>query len=152
MSKFDLDNLFKIAIDREIEAYEFYKAAAGRMPVGPVKDIFLELSREEQGHRDLLTKFRQDPALKMKISAPEVNYKIAESTPLPLLSIELKPADAIALAMKKEQMAVDFYNALAAAATDAELQSVLTSLSNMELGHKQRLENMFVNIGYPESF
>ncbi len=152
MDKLDLEKLFSIAIDREIEAFEFYKAAAGKIADGPVKSIFQELSKEEYGHMELLEKFRLDPSLEMKINAPSIDFKIAEATQLPKLSIELKPADAIALAMKKEQEAVEFYKNLASAATDSGLKSIMDNLANMELGHKHKLENIFVNIAYPESF
>ena len=54
--------------------------------------------------------------------------------------------------MKKEQQAVEYYRALAEAADDRELKQAFTNLANMELSHKQRLENAFVQIGYPEVF
>lgn len=87
----------------------------------------------------------------MKIQAPP-DYKVAETTELPKLSIDMKPADAIALAMKKEQQAVEFYRALGESATDASVKKIFENLTNMELGHKHRLENVFVEIGYPEVF
>jgi rubrerythrin len=88
----------------------------------------------------------------MKFAAPPSDFKIAEATELPVLSFDAKPADAIALAMKKEQQAVEFYRALAQTALDNGLKQVLESLATMELGHKHRLETIFVDIGYPEAF
>ena len=54
--------------------------------------------------------------------------------------------------MKKEQQAVEFYLDLAARASDPELVKSLNALANMEKGHKTRLEDIFVQIGYPEVF
>ena len=88
----------------------------------------------------------------MKIAPPAADYKVAEATELPALSIEMKPADAIALAMKKEQEAVEFYRGLADGSDDAEIKKIFENLVNMELTHKNRLENVFVEIGYPEVF
>jgi rubrerythrin len=148
----EIDTLFAIAIEREVEANRFYTAVAQKMHNAGVRAAFSELAQEEYGHMELLEKYKHDPTLELIIAAPGADFKIAEGAPLPKLSLDLKPADAMALAMKKEQQAVEFYRLLAQAATDSGLQDVLNNLVNMELGHKQRLETMFVNIGYPEVF
>jgi len=152
MDPLELERTFSIAVRREIEAYEFYGDVAGRMKDPSVRDIFARLAKEEMGHIELLEGFKCDPSLIMKFEAPRQDFKVAEATELPSLSIEMKPADALALAMKKEQQAVELYRSLAAASTDTGLKSIFENLAGMELGHKQRLESLFIDIGYPESF
>jgi len=147
-----IEQLFAIACRRETEAYEFYSSAAKKIQDPNVKSIFAELAKEEMGHYEFLEKFRTDSTMIMKITPPSADWKIAESENLPKLSTDMKPVDAIALAMKKEQQAVEFYRALSANATDANTKSMFDNLANMELKHKHHLENMFVNIGYPEVF
>ena len=78
--------------------------------------------------------------------------KVAEATELPKLTLDMQPADAIALAMKKEQQAVEFYRDLSKHCADQEIGKIFENLANMELTHKQKLENVFVEIGYPEAF
>lgn len=148
----DVKSLFKIAIDQEIEACEFYKKASEKVSNPGVKDIFMQLSADEAGHADTLRKYEQDSSLVGKFVSPEVDYAIADSNNSPELSITMKPADAIMLAAKKEQEASEFYTALSKKATDTEIVAMLQSLAAMELGHKQKLENAFVQVGYPESF
>lgn len=148
----DIKSLFKIAIDQEIEACEFYKKASEKVSNPGVKDIFMQLSADEAGHADTLRKYEQDSSLVGKFVSPEVDYAIADSNNSPELSITMKPADAIMLAAKKEQDASEFYTALSKKATDKEIVAMLQSLAAMELGHKQKLENAFVQVGYPESF
>jgi rubrerythrin len=152
MESIELERLFSIAITRELEANQFYTKVAEKASVVSVKDIFTQLAREEMGHYELLERFHRDPTMTMKITAPPSDWKVAESQELPVLSVEMKPADAIALAMKKEQQAVEFYRGLAAAAGDSGTKDIFDNLANMELGHKHRLENVFVDIGYPEAF
>ena len=152
MDRLQLEKLFAVAIGRETEAFEFYDAAAKKVADRSVSETFMQLAGEELGHRELLEKFRYDPTLVMKMSAPPADFKIAEATPLPVLSTGMKPADAIALAMKKELKAVEFYLSLAQSSIDTGLRDIFRNLANMELGHKHRLETMFVSIGYPESF
>jgi rubrerythrin len=150
--KLELERTFSLAIKREIEAYEFYRNISQRARDEEVRNVFSQLAGEEMGHKDLLEKYKSDPGMVMKIQAPSKDYKVAEATELPELSIEMKPADAIALAMKKEQQAAEFYRDLADRSTDSQLRDIFNNLENMELGHKRRLENVFVEIGYPEVF
>ena len=154
MDKIELGRVFSLAIHREVEAYEFYCRVAERVRDPNVKAVFTELSQEELGHKELLERFKSDPTLVIKFNAdkPLVDYKVAETTELPKLSIDMKPADAITLAIRKEQQAMEFYQGLAQAASDAELKRIFEGLARMELGHKVKLENVFVEIGYPEVF
>ena len=62
----------------------------------------------------------------------------------------MKPAEAIALAMKKEEEAIVQYTALAEDCPDAEKKKVFLDLAAMERGHKKKMEAAFVDIGYPE--
>jgi len=151
MDQTHIEQILSTAIEREVEAYEFYHQVYERVNDETVKEVFNQLAQEERGHRELLEKFKHDPTTVMKIKASP-DYKVAEATELPKLSIDMKPADAIALAMKKEQQAVQFYRALRDRSTDSGVKNVFENLTNMELGHKHRLENVFVEIGYPEVF
>jgi rubrerythrin len=148
----DIEKILSDAIEREVEAYEFYQQVYERTEDPTVKEVFEQLAKEEQSHRNLLEQFLHDPTMLMHIHPPSADYQIAEATEMPKLSIDMKPADAIALAMKKELQAVEFYRALADKATDPKAKSVFENLTNMELGHKHRLEDVYVQIGYPEAF
>jgi rubrerythrin len=152
MNSSELERIFRLAIARELDANTFYAGVAKSAKDPEVQKVFEQLAQEELGHFELLERFRSDPTLPLKIAAPKQDYKVAESVELPPFSATMKPAEAIALAMKKEAQAVEFYRGLAAAATDTELKSIFDNLANMELGHKHRLENVFVDIGYPEAF
>lgn len=152
MDHMELEKIFSVAIEREIEAYEFYLAVSNKVINPDVKRIFKELAQEEMGHMEMLNRFKNDPSMVMKIETTQKDYKIAEATDLPKFDIAMKPADAIALAMKKEQEAVQFYQGMAAISKDAKVKSQFEYLAGMELSHKNRLENVFVEIGYPEVF
>jgi len=148
----EIRRIFGIAIEREIEANEFYAKAAKVAKDPSVRAIFEELAKDELGHMEMLEGFLDDPTLPMKMVKPTADYHVAEETELPKLSVDMKPADAIALAMKKEQQAYEAYQKLAAQCTDPSLKVILENFANMELQHKTSLEAAFVDIGYPESF
>ena len=153
MDQLEFEQIITVAIKREVEAYEFYRDVSDRVDDISVKNIFDELAREEKHHQELLEKFRQDPTAAIKFEAPP-DLKIAESVEEPKLSIDMKPIDAFALAMKKEQQAADFYRGLADICDENEvdLKDTYHNLANIELGHKHRLEKAFINTGYPDSF
>ena len=152
MNTQDIEAAFSMAISRELEANAFYSRAAKSARDVEVKHVFEQLAGDEMGHFELLQQFRADPTISHKMAAPAKDYKLAEAVELPSFSDDMKPRDAIALAMKKEQQAVEFYRDLASLASDAGLKDIFQNLANMELGHKQRLENVFVDVGYPEAF
>jgi len=152
MDTLELEQVFSIAIRREVEAHEFYRKIAERTTDISVQTVFRQLAKDELGHMELLEGFKLDPTMPLKIAPPKADFKVAESAEAPDLSIDMKPADAIALAMKKEQGAVEFYKALAGNAKDAATRDIFLNLMNMEMNHKHALETVYVEIGYPESF
>lgn len=152
MDKIKIEQLFSIAITREIESYEFYQEVSNCVENSSVKQVFQQLANEEMQHKETLEKLKMNPELIMKFKTPQNDYKIAEATQTPDLDINMKPADAIALAMKREQDSVEFYRSLAEMADDAEIKKIFENLVNMELSHKTKLESVFIDVGYPEAF
>lgn len=146
-----IDAIITRAIRDEEEANAFYQAIERQATNETVKRLFLGLAREELGHKAFLEKCRSDPALLAKLPTV-VDYQIAATVPAPTPGQLHKPADAIALAMKKEQQAVDLYRSLAAATQDPALRTTLEGLARMEQEHKRQLEEAFVGVGYPETF
>jgi len=151
MAMTDIKSILEAAIGREEEAFRFYADVADRMTNPAVKEIFGQLSQDELGHKTFLQAALKDDQIIAKLPVP-ADYKVAEATEEPALSIDMKPADALALAMKREQESAEFYRGLAQSASDATLGAMFENLALMELGHKTRLEHMFVDIGYPEVF
>ncbi len=145
----DIELVFQKAAAREAEAYRFYRDVAEKTANESVKAIFWDLAKQEKGHEELMWRFKGDATMELKFQAPP-DYKVAETVADPEPTADMKPSDAIALAMKREQRSVEFYRDLAEACTDSELKKVFESLANMEAGHKHRLENLFIDIGYPE--
>lgn len=152
MTATDIRHLFDFAIQQEHDAFDFYKSAAERVTNPNVKQVFEELALEEKGHANLLEHYRIDQQLVGKFNELQLDYMLAESMEIPPLTLEMKPADAIQLAMKKEQFAAELYRNMALSAKNAAEKNSFESLMKMELNHKHRLENAFVDIGYPEVF
>jgi rubrerythrin len=146
----DAKKLIATAIDREVEAYTFYRTIADKVKDRVLKDLFDELAGEEKKHREFLTEFLTKDFSKMKFAAGH-DYKVGDALPSPKLTADLKPLDGLVLAIRKELEAMQMYTQLAAAAKDTETQLLFSQLANMERGHKARLEDIYTNMAFPEN-
>jgi len=143
------DHMILEAIAEEIAARDFYQQAARQMRDPRVAEIFEQLSRDENYHRQTLETFRFNPLAQVEFPRVQ-DYGVAEQeTELPF-SFDLSPREALQLAMKKEEKAAVMYRYLAGACKDPETSRIYMELAEMERGHKSRLEDLFVNTAYPE--
>lgn len=147
----DVKKIISTAIDREVEAYTFYRTIADKVKDKNLKALFDELAGEEKKHREFLQGFLTRDVSKMKFT-PGHDYKVGDALPSPKLSADLKPLDGLVLAIKKELEAMQMYTQLAHAAGDVEVQLLFTQLANMERGHKSRLEDIYTNMAFPEAW
>jgi rubrerythrin len=149
MNLTDFKGVIKFAMANEVEAQKFYENAAAKMKDLHLKDMFSQLATEEKRHREIL----KDIYISNRIGEyfdENRDYKVSEEVETPELSMDMKPADAFALAMKKEEEAMAQYTELANACPDEKKKQVFLDLAAMERGHKLKMEKAFVDIGYPE--
>jgi rubrerythrin len=147
----DAKKIISTAIDREVEAYTFYRTVADKVKDKALKSLFDELAGEEKKHREFLQAFLTRDVKTMKFAAGH-DYKVGDALPSPKLTTDLKPLDGLVLAIKKELEAMQMYTQFASAAADLEIQLLFTQLANMERGHKARLEDIYTNMAFPETW
>ncbi len=145
------DRIMLESIDAEIAARDFYRQAADRIADPGARELFLSLSRDEERHREILETFRFDPASRVEFEKV-TDYQVAEGEEIPDLSFDLSPAEALQIAMKKEQEAMQIYQHFADQCEDAGIRKLYLELAAMERGHKARIEDMFVDTAYPETW
>ena len=141
--------IVELAIGEEVAASIFYQDAADRVEDPYLKKMFAELSEDEKGHKRILEKILTSDSIQRYFKT-SVDLKVSETVDKPVLSTKMKPADAIALAMKNEEDAMRQYQQMADACDDPEKKKVFEDLATMERGHKNKMEKAFVDIGYPE--
>lgn len=146
------DQLLKIidkAIGEEIASYEFYKDASEKIEDQNLKSLFSELSQDELKHKQYLEEFAKSGATTIKIDGSE-DYKLSEELDEVELSTDMSFKDAVQLAMKREEAAMNQYKDIAASCEDEEEKKTFEGLSEMEQLHKTRLEDIFLNVGFRE--
>jgi rubrerythrin len=143
------DDIMRQAIQSEIEAQKFYADVAAKVNDSHLKEMFAGFVKEEKRHERILEGFRARGAGHLHFKdAPD--FKVAETIETPIPSVDMRPADALALAVKNEEIAMKHYNELAAACSDAEQAAVFEELAAMERDHKHQMETAFMDVGYPE--
>lgn len=151
MSDFNYKEILTLAILNEVEAYEFYLEVAKSSQDKAIKSIFQEMAEQELGHRDLLQSYLDGSTKTFSFKAAP-DYKVSETVDKPKLSLAMKPVDAIALAMKNEEDAMNMYQKFADASDDAEQTKLFLELVKMETGHKAKLEDLYTNMAFPETW
>lgn len=145
----DAKKIISTAIDREVEAYTFYRTVSEKVKDPALKKLFTELAGEEKQHREFLQGMLTKEVTKMRFDAKQ-DYKVVNAMPSPPLTADLKPLDGLVLAIKKELEAMQMYTQLANLSTDTEQKFLFSQLANMESGHKARLEDLYTNMAFPE--
>ncbi|MDI9633626.1 MAG: ferritin family protein [Methanolinea sp.] len=151
MTPEDYKKIISMAINREVEAYTFYKTVSDKVKDANLKRLFTELAGEETKHREFLQGLLAKDVKALKFS-PAKDFKVGDNIKTPDLSPDMKPVDGLVVAIKKELEAMQMYTALANNSEDPEQKKMFLELANMERGHKARLEDIYVNTAFAESW
>lgn len=139
--------IVQFAIDKEIEAAEFYAAAADEESMKAARETLLDFAKEERKHQVMLEKFMQD---ENSVSLPK-DYKFKWITDIRrsdyLVDIDYTPGmgyrDLLLLAMKREEKALKLYNELLKQAQNPNAEKVFKMLCQEEAKHKLALETLY---------
>lgn len=138
------------AVANEAAAADFYQRAAAATAHPETREALLSLARDEEGHKQMLQQFKDG-----KIRLPETSAdagQILEYMRTPELSTDMSPADAFLLAARKEKLAVEFYRNWAALYAPGPERTLLEQLADIEQQHRVRVEAIFINASFPESW
>ena len=137
------NEILQFAIDKEVEAYNFYLALADRVEDQRIRMAFEELAKEELGHKDRLElevmKTGKTIAVEEHPVRSERSY-IVSNDPSPL---DMDYKDMLMLGMEKEEAAFRTYVNLVARAQDEKSQEVLLALAEEEVKHKLRFQTEY---------
>ncbi len=138
------------AVKNEIEAKEFYDEISKQIKDDYLKELFKDFSKEEENHAKILTGLLNQGKIEISNFKFEIDFKVAETIEMPEVTENMDLKNAIGLAMKNEEIAMNNYTLLADSCDDPELKAVFQDLAAMERGHKNMMEVKFVNVAFPE--
>jgi len=152
VTQLTLQNILEKAIQKEIESQHLYRDFSQKMTDEAAKDAFRQLSREEQGHENLLRKYLRGELGEGALKREQVlDYKIAEHLEQPEISAGMELKDVFLLAANREKASHEFYLSLAGVHPSGEVKRLLEQLASQELEHKQRVEFLYTEVAFPQT-
>jgi rubrerythrin len=148
-----VSEIIEKAIQREEEAYLFYMDIHEKVSDASAKEMIEFIAGEEKKHKEFLVKYRDGgygaSALRM---ADVVSYKIAEHQEEPEIANDMKPEEVFLVASHRELRSHHFYTELAELHAEGELKEMLIKIANEELKHKEKMEYLYANTAFPQTF
>jgi rubrerythrin len=138
------------AIKNEAEAKDFYAKISKKIKDEYLQELFEKFSKEEEKHEIILTDILKQEKIQSLHFNFDKDYKVSETIEMPEVNDEMNLKEAIALAMKSEEIAMKNYTNLAESCDNPELKAVFLDLASMERAHKFKMEQSFVDIAYTE--
>ena len=134
--------IVEFALQKEIEAVDFYTRASGVVKHSGTKALFLDFAKQEEGHKRLLENLSMEKVVHANIEKIP-NLKISDY----LVDTDFRPdisyADILRIAMKREEHSIKLYNDLKPLNGDETLTKLFNFLIQEETKHKYALEKIY---------
>lgn len=139
-----IEEILEYAISREVEAYYFCKALAGRVDTPKMRQVFEDMAAEELEHKaklelEIIKMGKTLTAQQMPAGRPESDYIISDSD----APLDMDYTDMLLLGMEKEEAAFRMYVNLIPNVHDEESREVLLALAQEEVKHKLRFQDEY---------
>lgn len=147
------EEVVKLAIQREIEAFNLYTAAARNLPHGDMRKTLEEMADQERGHRIKLENILAGNirwAVRMSRAQPVADLRLSDHLEGGSVEPNASYQDILLFAAKREKAAYEFYKAMVELVDDTLIANVFAMLANEELQHKNRLEKIYEDEVYQE--
>ena len=142
-------NALEMALQKEEYSYEFYTKSENVIKFKPLKEFFRELAEEEVKHKNLILnqmdKMSSGKAVmgKRPLSEPVKDLGIGKYLKKQEVTKDMTYQDALILAMKREEEAVNLFDNLINISENQELKDFFIKLKNWEVIHLKRLEEKY---------
>ncbi|MBC2716334.1 MAG: ferritin family protein [Desulfobacteraceae bacterium] len=143
--------VISFAVMREEESHEFYRELAEKTTDPFLQPLFSEFAKEELKHKQMLLDIDAGTLEKMfeKIIEKQDDLGIAKKLENVESNPEMAFADALVLAMKREDKAFELYSLLAEISDDDDLSVLFLGLAKEEEQHRLKIEKTYQAIFDP---
>lgn len=147
-----LNDVIDVAIEREEEAYAFYRDLHGRVADATARETLDFLAKEEKKHRDFLVNYRAGKVGSGGLRMAEfIDYKIAEHLNSPDIEKNMESKDVYLVAAHRELNSYNFYRSLAETHPQGEVKDILLRIATEEMKHKEKVEYLYSNTAFPQT-
>jgi len=134
-------DIIEFAINKEIEAIEFYKKLQNIAKYESSKAFLKELEEMEISHKTILENYLNNPS-EISIAEQPTNLQISDYMDDVEAESDITFQQILIIAMKREERAMSLYQQLAAE-VEGEARNVFIRLSQEEAKHKLQLETIY---------
>ncbi len=141
-----MQDVVAFAIGREEKARDFYRSCAENAKNKGIREFFDEMAQEEERHRQLLADLDMSAEKPFSDLDEQGNVRDLHLSDFMIdvkFSPEISYQQALAMAMKKEEKAHDFYEAWKGRCASEKSEKLFSFLAEEELRHKRRLEEIY---------
>lgn len=152
MSVKNLSALLDMAINKEIEAQEFYKDLESRVSDTEAKQTLQFMAKEEKKHEEFLVKYKAAGLGPETLKQSQIiDYKIAEHLEKPDISAKMDSKDVYLVAAHRELNSYNFYKELAEIHPKGSIRDMLLKMASEEMKHKEKVEYLYSNTAFPQT-
>lgn len=144
-----IEEAIALAIEREIEARDFYIRQAARMENPKFKELYEQLAGEEVKHRSYLEEYRDKkelPTISTEVPSGQSFSPEFDPARTKVGEITLGDAGILLAAMRHERKSEDFYSELAKRAEDENQRSFFEMLSRYERSHYELIDSYLEDV------
>lgn len=144
-----IEEALALAIEREIEARDFYMQKAAQMENPKFKELYEHLAGEEVKHLGYLEEYRDKKELPaVSTEVPSGQSFSPEFDPARTKGGEITLGDAgiLLAAMRHERKSEDFYSELAKRVEDENQRNFFQMLSRYERGHYELIDSYLEDV------
>jgi len=146
----ELVDLIHKAMDQyELSRY-FYHRMAQWVSHADTRKMFEYLATEAEENKARLHQCLTPEGC--PVVPPVHDVHLAEHLQVPQITPDLSPKDALALAIKHSEGLCRFYHSLAELQPEGEIRRRLEYQTRTELSHKEKLENLYDTVAFPEAW
>jgi rubrerythrin len=142
MTKEQFQEIVNFAVEREEEAERFYIDAAEKAKWPHIKELLLDMAKEEEGHARFLKALKMEKLEDTNID-PIPDLKLSDY----MVDMEYRPdmdfQQIMVIAMKREESAVKLYEELGNTCTDPGVCKLFKMMAEEERKHKFNLEKEY---------
>jgi rubrerythrin len=140
------------AIEKEIESQQLYQSLSRKMSNTAAREAFLKLSREEEGHEELLRRYLRGELGEGGLKREQVlDYRIVEHLEQPEVTPSMELRQVFLVAANREKASHEFYLSLAGVHPAGGVRELLEQLASQELEHKRRVEFLYTEVAFPQT-
>jgi len=146
----ELVDLIHEAMEQHELARDFYHRLAHRVSHAETREMFEYLAEEAEENKARLHQCLTPEGCPVVPAAHELH--LAEYLKVPEVTEELSPKEALALAIKRSEGLCRFYQSLLELQPEGEIRRRLDYLVRVESGHKEKLEDIYDTVAFPEAW